>query len=280
VSADLEMVARAAGMIRDKIGGSIDTALILGSGLGGLADRIENPISIPYRAIPGFPPSSVAGHAGRFVAGHLGARRVLLAAGRYHLYEGHSLDTVAMPTRVMHACGVRTLFVSNAAGGISRAMRAGDLMIIEDHLNLMWRTPLTGAPRPEETRFPDMSAPYDPTLLRVLRDAALECGIPIASGVYAALPGPAYETPAEIRMLERLGADAVGMSTVPEVLTARALGVCVAGVSCITNVAAGMRNSPLSHAEVLETTARVAGSFERLVTEFVQRVATSRATSA
>jgi purine-nucleoside phosphorylase len=280
VSADLEMVARAAGMIRDKIGGSIDTALILGSGLGGLADRIENPISIPYRAIPGFPPSSVAGHAGRFVAGHLGARRVLLAAGRYHLYEGHSLDTVAMPTRVMHACGVRTLFVSNAAGGISRAMRAGDLMIIEDHLNLMWRTPLTGAPRPEETRFPDMSAPYDPTLLRVLRDAALECGIPIASGVYAALPGPAYETPAEIRMLERLGADAVGMSTVPEVLTARALGMSVAGVSCITNVAAGMRNSPLSHAEVLETTARVAGSFERLVTEFVQRVATSRATSA
>jgi purine-nucleoside phosphorylase len=267
-------------MIRDKIGGSIDTALILGSGLGGLADRIENPISIPYRAIPGFPPSSVAGHAGRFVAGHLGARRVLLAAGRYHLYEGHSLDTVAMPTRVMHACGVRTLFVSNAAGGISRAMRAGDLMIIEDHLNLMWRTPLTGAPRPEETRFPDMSAPYDPTLLRVLRDAALECGIPIASGVYAALPGPAYETPAEIRMLERLGADAVGMSTVPEVLTARALGMSVAGVSCITNVAAGMRNSPLSHAEVLETTARVAGSFERLVTEFVQRVATSRATSA
>jgi purine-nucleoside phosphorylase len=280
VSADLEMVARAAGMIRDKIGGSIDTALILGSGLGGLADRIENPISIPYRAIPGFPPSSVAGHAGRFVAGHLGARRVLLAAGRYHLYEGHSLDTVAMPTRVMHACGVRTLFVSNAAGGINRAMRAGDLMIIEDHLNLMWRTPLTGAPRPEETRFPDMSAPYDPTLLRVLRDAALECGIPIASGVYAALPGPAYETPAEIRMLEKLGADAVGMSTVPEVLTARALGMSVAGVSCITNVAAGMRNSPLSHAEVLETTARVAGSFERLVTEFVQRVATSRATSA
>jgi purine-nucleoside phosphorylase len=280
VSADLEMVARAAGMIRDKIGGSIDTALILGSGLGGLADRIENPISIPYRAIPGFPPSSVAGHAGRFVAGHLGARRVLLAAGRYHLYEGHSLDTVAMPTRVMHACGVRTLFVSNAAGGINRAMRAGDLMIIEDHLNLMWRTPLTGAPRPEETRFPDMSAPYDPTLLRVLRDAALECGIPIASGVYAALPGPAYETPAEIRMLEKLGADAVGMSTVPEVLTARALGMSVAGVSCITNVAAGMRNSPLSHAEVLETTARVAGSFERLVTEFVQRVTTSRATSA
>jgi purine-nucleoside phosphorylase len=273
MSPDAEKVARAAAMVRDKIGGAIDTALILGSGLGGLADRIEDPISIPFRAIPGFPPSNVPGHAGRFVAGMLGARRVIVAAGRYHLYEGHSPDTVALPTRVLHACGVRTLFVSNAAGGINRTMRAGDLMIIEDHLNLMWRTPLAGAPRQDETRFPDMSAPYDPVLIRVLRDAALECGIPVASGVYAALTGPAYETPAEVRMLERLGADAVGMSTVPEVLAARALGMRVAGVSCITNVAAGLSTSPLSHAEVLETTARVSATFERLVTELVQRIA-------
>jgi purine-nucleoside phosphorylase len=267
------MVARAADLIRERIGSAIDTALILGSGLGGLADHIENPISIPFRAIPGFPPSRVPGHAGRFVAGKLGARRVIVAAGRYHLYEGHSPDTVAMPARVLHACGVRTLFVSNAAGGINRSMHPGDLMIIEDHLNLMWRTPLAGAAREHETRFPDMSAPYDPVLIRVIRDAALECGIAITSGVYAALVGPAYETPAEIRMLERLGADAVGMSTVPEVLAARALGMSVAGVSCITNVAAGMSTSPLGHAEVLETTARVAASFERLVTEFVQRIA-------
>jgi purine-nucleoside phosphorylase len=273
VTADAGMVARAAEMMRGKIGDTIDIALILGSGLGGLADRIESPISIPFRAIPGFPPSSVPGHAGRFVAGTLGGRRVIVASGRYHLYEGHSLDTVALPTRVLHACGVRTLFVSNAAGGINRTMRPGDLMIIEDHLNLMWRTPLAGAPRPEETRFPDMSAPYDPVLIRVLRDAALECGIPVTSGVYAALSGPAYETPAEIRMLQTLGADAIGMSTVPEVLTARALGMRVAGVSCITNVAAGMSNTPLSHAEVLETTARVAATFERLVTELVQRIA-------
>jgi purine-nucleoside phosphorylase len=279
VSADPEMVTHASTLIREKIGDAIDTAIILGSGLGGLAERIEDPISIPYRAIPGFPQSSVAGHAGRFVAGTLGARRVLVAAGRYHLYEGHSPDTVAMPTRVLHASGVRTLFVSNAAGGISRTLRPGDLMIIEDHLNLMWRTPLVGAARPDETRFPDMSAPYDPTLIRVLRDAALECGIPVANGVYAALAGPAYETPAEIRMLERLGADAVGMSTVPEVLAARALGMSVAGVSCITNVAAGRSNTPLTHAEVLETTARVAATFERLVTEFVQRVARSPAAS-
>jgi purine-nucleoside phosphorylase len=267
------MVARAAAMVLGKIGSPVETALILGSGLGGLADRIENPIAIPFRAIPGFPPSSVQGHAGRFVAGTLGARRVIVAAGRYHLYEGHPIDTVALPTRVLHACGVRTLFVSNAAGGINRAMRPGVLMIIEDHLNLMSRTPLAGPSRDGETRFPDMSAPYDAELNRALRDAALDMGIPVTTGVYAALLGPSYETPAEVRMLEKLGADAVGMSTVPEVLVARALGMRVAGVSCITNVAAGMSNTPLSHADVLEVTARVAASFETLVAEFVQRVA-------
>ncbi|HMI57019.1 MAG TPA: purine-nucleoside phosphorylase [Gemmatimonadaceae bacterium] len=273
MSADTEVVARAAGMVREKVGAGFSTALILGSGLGGLADRIENPISIPFRAIPGFPPSNVPGHAGRLIAGTLGARRVIVAAGRYHLYEGHSIDTVALPTRVLHACGVRTLFVSNAAGGINRSLRAGDLMIIEDHLNLMSRTPLAGPAREGETRFPDMSAPYDSALIRELREAALESGIPVTSGVYAALLGPSYETPAEIRMLAKLGADAVGMSTVPEVLTARALGMRVAGVSCITNVAAGLSNTPLSHAEVLETTARIAATFERLIIAFVQRVA-------
>lgn len=271
-AADAEMVERAASVVRSRIGDAIDAALVLGSGLGSLADHIEDATSIPYRAIPGFPPAIVPGHAGRFVAGTLGGRRVIVAAGRYHLYEGHSLETVALPTRVLHACGVRTLFVSNAAGGIDRTMRPGDLMIIEDHLNLMWRTPLAGPPRLDETRFPDMSAPYDPALIRVLRDSALECGIPVASGVYAALIGPAYETPAEIRMLEKLGASAVGMSTVPEVLVARALGMRVAGVSCITNIASGMSGTPLSHTEVLATATSSAASFERLVTEFVQRV--------
>ena len=272
MSGAADRVVRAAEMVREKIGGDITTALILGSGLGGLADRIESPVSIPYRAIPGFPPSSVPGHVGRLIAGNLGARRVIVAAGRYHLYEGHSIETVALPTRVLHACGVRTLFVSNAAGGINRSLRPGDLMIIEDHLNLMSRTPLAGPAHEGETRFPDMSAPYDPELIRELREAALESGTPVTSGVYAALLGPAYETPAEIRMLEKLGADAVGMSTVPEVLTARALGMRVAGVSCITNVAAGLSNAPLSHAEVLEVTTRVATSFERLVTSLVERV--------
>ena len=155
----------------------------------------------------------------------------------------------------------------------NRSMRPGDLMLIEDHLNLMSHTPLAGPARAEEARFPDMSAPYDAALIRALRDAALDAGIPVVAGVYAALLGPSYETPAEVRMLEKLGADAVGMSTVPEVLVARALGMRVAGVSCITNVAAGMSSTPLGHAEVLAVTARVAASFEGLVTEFVQRVA-------
>ncbi len=271
MTANAEMVARAADAVRGAIGSTIDTALILGSGLGGLADRIENPTSILYRAIPGFPPATVPGHAGRFVAGMLGARRVIVASGRYHLYEGHSADVVALPTRVLHASGVHTLLVSNAAGGINRTFRPGDLMIIEDQMNLMWRTPLAGLARADETRFPDMSAPYDPVLTRMLRDAALDCGIPVVNGVYAGLIGPAYETPAEIRMLAKLGADAVGMSTVPEVLVARALGMRVAGVSCITNVAAGLSAAPLAHSEVLETAARASASFERLVTEFVQR---------
>ena len=267
------MVTRAAETVREKLGGEIATALILGSGLGALADRLEHAVSVPFRALPGFPSSSVPGHAGRFVAGMLGGRRVIVAAGRYHLYEGHSIDTVALPTRVLYSCGARLLVVSNAAGGINRTLRAGDLMIIEDQLNLMSRTPLAGPARPDETRFPDMSAPYDAALIRALRDSALETGIAVASGVYAGLVGPSYETPAEVRMLEKLGADAVGMSTVPEVLIARALGMRVAGISCITNVAAGLRTAPLSHAEVLENAARAAEAFERLVTAFVQRVA-------
>lgn len=266
-----DTVASAADLVRQKLGDDLTVALILGSGLGGLADRLEDAVSLPFRAIPGFPPMSVTGHAGRLVAGTLGGRRVIVAAGRYHLYEGHSLETVALPTRVLHASGVRTLFVSNAAGGINRTLRPGDLMVIEDHINLIGRSPLTGPQRADEARFPDMSSPYDPAFIAALRATALETEIPVAGGVYAALLGPSYETPAEVRMLERLGADAVGMSTVPEVLVARGLGMRVAGVSCITNVAAGMSNTPLSHADVLETTSRVAQRFERLVTAFVQK---------
>ncbi|MBX6332101.1 MAG: purine-nucleoside phosphorylase [Gemmatimonadaceae bacterium] len=266
-------VAEAAEVLRARLGTRLPrTALILGSGLGDLVHYIEDPVQVPYRELPGFPPSAVAGHAGRVVAGRLAGAQVLAFAGRVHLYEGHAAATVALPVRLAHAVGARVLVVSNAAGGIRRTLRPGDLMLIRDHINLTGRNPLVGPVRDGETRFPDMSAPYDAELLLLLREAALAVGVPVVEGVYVAVLGPSYETPAEIRMLERLGADAVGMSTVPEVIAARALGMRVAGVSCITNPAAGIAAAPLSHADVLATSARVADAFVRLMTDFVRRL--------
>ena len=247
-------------------------AIILGSGLGGLARRLEHARHVPFADVPGFPAATVAGHAGQLLGGRLGGREVIALAGRFHLYEGHEPALGGFPVRVLHALGARTLFVSNAAGGIRRTFRAGDLMAIADHINLMFRSPLAGAVEPGDTRFPDMSAPYDPALRAQLHAVARDEGIALQDGVYAASIGPQYETPAEVRMLERLGADAIGMSTVPEVLVARALGMRVAGVSCITNLACGLSSEPLSHAEVLETTTRVAADFERLVTGFVRQL--------
>lgn len=263
-------VARAASAVRERAGGRAPAlALILGSGLGGLAGRITNAVRIPFAEVPGFPPATVHGHAGALVVGSLGGTEVIALAGRFHLYEGHSPAVAALPVRVAHALGARSLFVSNAAGGVRRTLRAGDLMLIRDHINLMWRNPLVGPALPGEARFPDMSAPYDATLLAALRRAALATRTAVVEGVYAGLLGPSYETAAEVRMLERLGADAVGMSTVPEVIVARSLGMRVAGVSCITNLAAGLGARSLDHAEVLETTARVAASFEDLVLAFL-----------
>ena len=246
--------------------------IVLGSGLGGLTRRIEEPRDVAFADVPGFPEASVVGHAGRVVVGRLAGRAVVALAGRFHMYEGHSAALAGFPVRVFHALGARTLFVSNAAGGIRRTFRAGDLMAIADHINLMFQSPLSGAVEPGDTRFPDMSAPYDPALRAQLHAVAREQGIALQDGVYADSIGPQYETPAEVRMLERLGADAIGMSTVPEVLVARALGMRVAGVSCITNLASGLSSQPLSHAEVLETTTRVAADFERLVTGFVRQL--------
>ncbi len=266
-------VEGAADAVRVRIGARRPAiALILGSGLGSLADEVEDPVVVPFAEIPGFPPATVVGHEGRLVAGRLEGREVVALAGRFHIYEGHSADTAALPVRVIAALGARTLFVSNAAGGVNRTFRAGDLMLICDHINLMWRNPLIGPVRPGEERFPDMSDPYDRTLLGVLRSCAEQLRLPVVEGVYAGLTGPAYETPAEVRMLERLGADAVGMSTVPEVIVARALGLRVAGVSCISNPAAGLAAAPLSHEDVLETTARVRDDFVRLVRCFVSRI--------
>ena len=265
--------SRAADVIRSKAG--IDTpvaGIILGSGLGGLANRIANSISIPFADVPGFPMATVVGHAGKLIAGTLGGRRVIALAGRFHMYEGHDAALAGFPVRVLGALGVRTLFVSNAAGGIRRTFRAGDLMLIRDHLNLMFRNPLFGAVEVGDERFPDMSEPYDVELASALRDHAAALGIPLQEGVYGGLLGPTYETPAEVRMLATLGADAVGMSTVPEVLVARAIGIRVAGISCVTNLASGISPHPLSHAEVLETTTVVAGRFEGLVERFVEHL--------
>ena len=266
-------VADAASLIREQLSGCRPRlAIILGSGLGELADGIERAANIAYADIPGFPPSTVVGHAGRLIAGAIEGCDVIALSGRFHLYEGHSAAVAALPVRVAHALGARALFVSNAAGGIRATLNPGDLMLIDDHINLMWRNPLIGPVVDGDERFPDMSAPYDRELLALLRDAALDSGIPVQEGVYAGLLGPSYETPAEVRMLRWMGADAVGMSTVPEVLAARAIGMRVAGVSCITNHAAGMTSQPLSHAEVIEIADRVKEPFQRLVRGFVARI--------
>ena len=251
------------------LGAAPAAAIILGSGLGGLAARIEDARRVPFREVAGFPQATVHGHAGMLIAGKLSGRPVLAMAGRFHLYEGHAPRLAGYSVRVLHALGARTLFVSNAAGGINRNFAAGDLMVIADHLNLMFRNPLEGALEPGDMRFPDMSDPYDAGLRAKLHAAGRELGVPLRDGVYAGLLGPSYETPAEVRMLERLGADAVGMSTVPETIVASAVGMRVAGVSCITNLACGISLVPLSHDEVLETTTRVARDFENLVTSFV-----------
>lgn len=259
-----------AASVRQHIGGdAAELALILGSGLGAVADDVEEARSVRFSDIPGFSSASVAGHAGKLVAGSIGGRRLLVMAGRIHAYEGHTLQAVAFPVRVLHALGARTLFVSNAAGGIRRDLAPGDLMILEDHLNLMFDSPLAGPLEEGDERFPDMSEVYDPVLRERLARIAFRCGITPKTGVYGALRGPSFETPAEVRMLERLGADAVGMSTVPEVIVARALRMRVVGASCITNVAAGITDSPLSHDEVLATTARISDDFRALIRAFV-----------
>ncbi len=261
-----EAAARAAAAIRARLGAfEPAVAVVLGSGLGGLARHIHAPVVIPYREIPGFPSSTVIGHAGELLAGHLAGRRVLALAGRFHMYEGHGAALAAFPARVMHALGAPVLIVSNAAGGIRRSFGAGTLMLIDDHVNFMFRNPLVGPQEPDEPRFPDMSAPYDPDLRALARSVAQARGIALEEGVYAGLLGPSYETRAEVRMLAGLGVDAVGMSTVPEVIVARALGMRVLGVSCITNPAAGLSDAPITHAEVIDATAQAAERFETLI---------------
>ena len=261
---------RAADSVRERLGVKAPVAaIVLGSGLGALADRVKDATRVPYGEIPGFHAPKVEGHRGELIRGTLGGREVLLLAGRFHMYEGHDAREAAFPVRVVHALGAKVLFVSNAAGGIRRTFRPGDLMVIADHINLMFRNPLIGQAEPGETRFPDMSAAWSPRLSALLDKAALAEGIALQRGVYAGLLGPTYETPAEIRMLERIGADAVGMSTVPEVIVGAALEMEVAGISLITNPAAGISLTPLNHAEVVEVGAKSSLVFSGLVERWV-----------
>lgn len=275
MSAAAEAAARveaAARSIADRIGAIPDIAIVLGSGLGQLAGRLEGARRIPYSEIAGFPRTTVVGHQGELVAGTLGGTPLLAQSGRFHLYEGHAAETVALPVRAMAALGIRTLILTNAAGGIRRTFSRGVLMMIADHMNLTFRNPLIGPVLPGEERFPDMSEPYDGALRALAREVARERRISLEEGVYVQLLGPTYETPAEVRMAERLGADAVGMSTAVEVVTARARGMRCLAFSTITNPAAGITNERLDHSEVMEVAARVAGDLEGLVEGIVSRL--------
>ena len=263
----------AADVVRKLVGRVMPTpvaAMVLGSGLGGLADQITNAVRVPFHDIPGFPPATVEGHAGALIIGTLGEKPVLCLAGRFHLYEAHPAQVAVFPIRLAHALGARTLIVSNAAGGIRRTFTPGTLMRIDDHINLMNRHALAGLSQPGELRFPDMSAPYDPALGALLDATARAMRVRLDVGVYCGLLGPTYETPAEVRMLEKLGADAVGMSTVLEVIMARTLGMRCVGVSLITNAAAGYTANVLNHAEVLDAAQGAAGRFQSLIAAFVQ----------
>lgn len=268
------LIAEAASSVARRLG-SLEprAAIVLGSGLGFLADEVRSAVRIPYAEIPGFPQPGVAGHKGELVAGTLDGVSVLIQNGRFHLYEGHEAQVAALPVRVMATLGVRTLIVTNAAGGVRLTFRPGTLMLIADHINLMFRNPLTGPVLEGEERFPDMSEPYDTALRALARDAAREAKIPLEEGVYAGLLGPSYETPAEIRMLERLGADAVGMSTVPEVIAARARGMRALGFSMITNLAAGLSGEKLSHDDVLAVGGRVSPQLGAIIEGVLARLA-------
>lgn len=264
----------AADTIRQHIGDQVpEIGMILGSGLGVLAEEVENPVFLPYADVPGFPVSTVKGHAGRLVIGNLEGRTVMVMQGRFHYYEGHPIQVLAFPVQVMKLLGVKMLVVTNAAGGANPAFKAGDLMLIRDHINMVFNNPLMG-PNLDVLgpRFPDTSRAYSARLQDVARSVATEQQLPLQEGVYQFMTGPTYETPAEVRMAQHLGADAVGMSTVPEVHAAVHCGIEVLGISSISNLAAGISDAPLSHAEVVETTGVIRDKFIRLVRGIVRNM--------
>jgi len=248
--------------------------LILGSGLGGFADTLDDRVEVPFERITGLVPATIVGHAGVVAFGRAGALPVAAFKGRIHFYEGHDLARVAFPARLLVALGCKTLILTNAAGGIDPSLAPGEIVILRDHLNLLGGSPLRG-PNDDSLgpRFPDMSEVYARPLRQIAADAGAEVGLTLRQGVYAACPGPNYETPSEVRMLRTLGADLVGMSTVPEAIAARHLGARVLGLSCVTNLAAGITDQPLSHDEVTETAARVRDQFQALLAAILARLA-------
>lgn len=253
--------------------GKADIGVILGSGLGDYAEALEDAVKLPYSEIPGFPRSTVAGHAGMWCCGTLYGKRVVMMQGRFHYYEGYGMKDVTLPVRVMQKIGVKTLIVTNAAGGVNLGYHPGELMVIGDMFSMTAQNPLIG-PNLDAfgPRFPDMSCAFDKELRALAHECANEQGFALREGVYAQMTGPTYETPAEIRMLRTLGADAVGMSTVPEVIVARHGGMRVLGISCITNMAAGILDQPLNHAEVTETANRVKGQFKNLLDRIIEKM--------
>ncbi len=268
-----ERVRETVEAIRARTDAAPRTALVLGSGLGALAEQVEDACSIPYEALPHWRSSTAPGHSGRLLLGRLEGRVVACLQGRLHYYEGYSMEEITYPVRVLSQLGVKRLLLSNAAGGIDTAFVPGDLMLITDHINFLGCNPLIGPNEPDfGVRFCDMSYAYDPALRRLALEVAEELGMTLRQGVYLATTGPSYETPAEIRMFRAWGASAVGMSTVPEVIVANHCGMRVLGVSCITNMAAGILDQPLSEAEVLETGERVSEAFSALVRGILARL--------
>ncbi len=252
--------------IEEKITEKPEVGLILGSGLGDLADEIENPVKIKYEDIPDFPVSTVEGHAGQLVFGKLSGKSVVAMQGRFHFYEGYDISDVVYPVKALIKLGIKTLIVTNAAGGVNTRYEPGDLMIINDHLNLAGQNPLIGKNIEEEgPRFPDMTNAYTPKYIELAKKVGKDLGLDLKEGVYTWMSGPTYETPAEVRMIRNLGGDAAGMSTVPEVIVAKHQGIDVLGISCITNMAAGVLDEPLRHEDVVETSQRVKTEFQGLI---------------
>lgn len=266
-----EKIIEAKNYIESHIIEKPEIGLILGSGLGVLGQRVDNRIAINYANIPYFPVSTVEGHIGRFVFGEISSKKVAIMQGRFHFYEGYSMKDVVFPIWVMRSLGIKKLIVTNASGGINIDFSPGDLMLITDHVNFMGNNPLIG-PNIDTmgVRFPDMSNAYSSRMNNLIMNISNAINIQIKKGVYASMTGPAYETPAEIRMLRILGADAVGMSTVPEVIAANHAGMEVVGISCITNMAAGVLNKPLNHEEVIKTAEEVKEKFLRLIVEVIK----------